>query len=100
MLSIRFTDQAEWWVSGETFDRLFQAGLKAGAIAPELEFWRHAANANGGLSLSLLEPSESNELARCLYETAKSELLRVEGKNAKPEDKAYKEGLMKLLGAL
>jgi len=100
LLSIRFTDQTEWWVSGETFDRLFLAGLEAGTIAPELECWRHTANANGGLSLALIKPSEANELARGLRETAGKELSRLEGRNAEPRDRTYQEGLLRLLKIL
>jgi hypothetical protein len=50
MLSICFADEHEWWVSGRVFERLFLSALEHGQLAPELEEWRHVADANGGLS--------------------------------------------------
>jgi hypothetical protein len=34
MLSIRFDDHHEWWVSGRVFERLFLSALEHGQLAP------------------------------------------------------------------
>jgi hypothetical protein len=51
MLSIRFDDDHEWWAPGSVVERLFVSAVKHGRLAPELEEWRHIADANGGALL-------------------------------------------------
>ena len=97
MLSIRFKPDKEWWVSGKVFDRLFQAGLTSGRIPPQLERWRHVADANGGLSLTRMEASQADELSRALHETAKQELAQLENVDAASEAGTYRSSLVKLL---
>ena len=97
MLSIRFNPKHEWWVSGTTFDRLFQLALDSGKMSPNLEHWRHVADANGGLDLSTMEPSETDELVAALRYTAERELARLGNVDPASEDEAYRIGLLKLL---
>jgi hypothetical protein len=52
MLSIRFDEDHEWWVSGRVFERLFLSAREHGHLAPSLEEWRHIADANGGFSFT------------------------------------------------
>ena len=62
MLSIRFNDDHEWWVSGRVFERLFLSALAHGQLAPSLEDWRHIADANGGFSFTDDERGIAREL--------------------------------------
>lgn len=97
MLSIRFNLKHEWWVSGTTFDRLFQSALDSGKMPSRLEHWRHIADANGGLELSTMEQSEANELVTALRSTAESELNRLKNADPTSEDGSYCVSLIKLL---
>lgn len=99
MLSIRFSPNHEWWVSGIIFDRLFQSALDSGRMSSELEEWRHVADANGGLELSLLQPAEAAALIMVLRETALSDLAELGDIDPKSEDYAYRTSLLKLLEA-
>jgi hypothetical protein len=99
MLSIRFSANNEWWVSGRIFDRLFQSALDSGKMSPKLEYWRHVADANGGLELSLLAPAEANELVKALRDTALRDLAKLGDVDAEAEseDGSYKGSLLKML---
>ena len=97
MLSIRFNLEHDWWVSGKTFDRLFQSALDSGKMLPNLERWRHVANANGGLDLSIMEPSETDELVTALRYTAERELGHLGNIDLASEDGSYRIDLLKLL---
>jgi len=97
MLSIRLNAKHEWWVSGKVFDRLFQSTLDSGRLAPGLEHWRHVADANGGLDVSAMDPSEAGELATALRQTAESELARLGDVDPGSEDGTYRVSLLKLV---
>jgi hypothetical protein len=97
MLSIRFSTDHEWWVSGRIFDRLFQSGLASGKMLPKLEYWHHVADANGGLELTLLEPLEAKELMMALRDAALHEIAKLGEVDAESEDGAYKASLLKML---
>jgi hypothetical protein len=97
MLSIRFRPENEWWVSGKIFDRLFQAALDSGTIPPDLEHWRHVADANGGFDLSGLEPGDADQLTAGLRRTAERELARLGNVNPASESGAYRCSLLALL---
>jgi hypothetical protein len=76
MLSIRFDPQREWWVGGPDFDRLFTAVLKLGRLPRSLEDLGNIADANGGLSLGLLKPSDAEIVATAFRAAAESELTK------------------------
>jgi hypothetical protein len=99
MLSIRFDAHHEWWVSGKVFERLFQSALDSGRMSPALEEWRHVTDANGGLDLSMLEPSEAKALVTALRDTAERDLARLGDIDPASEDGTYKASLQKLLEA-
>ena len=94
MRSIRFADGREWWTSGETFERLFRAALSRGTLAPELDEWRHVADANGGLNLDALDPQVASQLASGLAEAAERELAALA---EEPADASYRESLTRLV---
>lgn len=97
MLSIKFDSDREWWVSGMIFERLFQAALDGGEIPPELEGWRHSADANGGLDCSSMDAAEAKRLVTALRTTAKLEVEALEHANRVSEDGSYYVSLRKLL---
>jgi hypothetical protein len=97
MLSIRFDDEREWWVSSGVFERLFICALEYGQLVPELEEWRHIAEANGGLSLADVEPAVARGLKAGLREAASEELSRLRAMDLRAEDDSYKVALEKLL---
>jgi hypothetical protein len=97
MLSIRFGDQNEWWVSGKNFERLFQSGLDSGKIPPALEYWRDVANANGGFGLAGTEPTEAHQLRLALRDTAESEMAQLGEVSPTSEAGDYRRSLLKLL---
>lgn len=97
MLSISFCPDREWWVSGVVFDKLFQSALDNGDIPPALEYYRHVADANGGLDISSIEPSDADGLEAGLRRSAERELTRLgEGSTTSDAD-AYRVSLRKLL---
>jgi hypothetical protein len=98
MLSIRFADGREWWTSGENFERLYHAALSRGTLAPELDEWRHVADANGGLSLDALEPQVASQLASGLAQAAERELATLAQEDADEADASYRESLIRLVG--
>jgi hypothetical protein len=97
MLSIRFIDQNEWWVSAKNFERLFQSGLDSGKIPLALEYWRNVADANGGFGLFGTEPTEAQQLTLALRDTAESELAQLGQVSAASEAGDYRSSLLKLL---
>ncbi|HEX2688567.1 MAG TPA: hypothetical protein VHN14_18190 [Kofleriaceae bacterium] len=97
MLSIRFDQDHEWWVSGRVFERLFMSALEHGHLAPSLEEWRHVADANGGFSLARLEPAVACNLVSGLRAAASAELARLGDVDLHTEDGTYKVSLEKLL---
>ena len=97
MLSIRFDSTSEWWVSGGTFERLFQTALRDGSMSTDLEQWLHVADANGGLDLSKLEPADARQLAAALRSTAEREVRRLENTSATTPDGSYRVSLEKML---
>jgi hypothetical protein len=97
MLSIRFDDDHEWWVSGRVFERLFLSALEHGQLAPALEEWRHVADANGGFSLARLEPEVARELTAGLRAAATAELMRLGDVDLQTAEGTYKVSLEKLL---
>jgi hypothetical protein len=97
MLSIRFDNDHEWWVSGGVFERLFLSALEHGQLAPSLEEWRHVADANGGFSLARLEPAVARDLTAGLRAAASAELARLGNVDLRTEDGSYKVSLEKLL---
>ncbi|QRK11628.1 hypothetical protein JQX13_17075 [Archangium violaceum] len=97
MLSIHFDAEREWWVSGRIFERLFQSALDSGKMPSKLEQWLHVADANGGLDLSLLDPSEASELVTVLRDAALRDLAKLGDVDAESEDGAYRDSLLKML---
>jgi hypothetical protein len=97
MLSIQLNDKHEWWVSGKVFERLFQSALDGGKMPPDLEHWRHVADANGGLNLSRINPLEANEMVTALRDTAEREIARLRDADPATEDGSYCTSLLKLL---
>jgi hypothetical protein len=97
MLSIRFDSKTEWWVSGGTFARLFEAALRDGIMPARLEEWRHIADANGGLDLSQLAPADAGEFVAALRSTAEREVQRLKDASATTPDGSYRISLQKLL---
>jgi hypothetical protein len=97
MLSIRFGQDREWWVSGRIFERLFLSALEHGQLAPSLEDWRHVADANGGFSLAHLEPGVSRALTEGLRAAAMAELARLGAVDLQTTDGGYKTALERLL---
>ena len=97
MLSIRFDKDHEWWVSGRVFERLFLSALEHGHLAPSLEEWRHAADANGGFSLARLDPAVARDLKIGLRAAAIAELERLGEVDLRTADGTYKVSLEKLL---
>ena len=97
MLSIRFDQDHEWWVSGRVFERLFLSALEHGHLAPSLEEWRHVADANGGFSLARLEPAVARDLVTGLRAAANAELARLGDVDLHTQDGTYKVSLEKLL---
>lgn len=97
MLSIQLDEKHEWWVSGKVFDRLFQSALDCGNMSPHLEHWRHVADANGGLDVSAMDPSEADGLVTALRHTAEGELARLGDVDPFSEDGSYRVSLLKLV---
>ena len=97
MLSIRFDDDREWWVSSKLFERLFLSALDHDQLAPGLEEWRHVADANGGLSLTDVEAVAARDLKAGLRAAASAELARIGDVDLQTEDGIYKVSLEKLL---
>src|ERR1041384_5020468 len=80
MLSIRFDKDHEWWVSSQIFERLFASALHHDQLSPELEEWRHVADANGEFSLADIEPAvhtERDRLAKAI-EAARADRSKVD----------------------
>jgi hypothetical protein len=100
MLSIRFDQDHEWWVAGQTFDRLFRASLDSGVMRADLERWWHTANAGGGLSLEMLDPTEAQALTAALRTTAERELAALGEVDQATPDGSYQVGLRRLLEQL
>lgn len=100
MLSIRFDEEREWWISGQSFDRLFRFALEHGILRAELEEWQHVANANGGLDLTQLEEAEAEELATGLRAAAERELAELQAADPESPDGSYKTGLERLLSVI
>jgi hypothetical protein len=97
VLSIRFDNEHEWWVPGGVFDRLFQSALDHGQLAPDLEEWRHVVDANGGISLTDLDPDVALALTMGLRAAATTELAGLEQMRQDTEDRTYMTSLEKLL---
>jgi hypothetical protein len=97
MLSIRFDDDREWWVTSKVFARLFLSALEHDQLAPALEEWRYVADANGGFSVADLEPATARELKAGLREAASAELAWLGDVELQTEDGTYKVSLEKLL---
>jgi hypothetical protein len=97
MLSIRFDDDREWWVSSHVFERLLLSALDHGQITLALEEWRHVADANGGFSLADVEPATARDLKAGLRAAASTELARLGDAELCSEDRNYKVSLEKLL---
>lgn len=97
MLSIRFSSDREWWVSGQVFARLFQTALRSGIMPAGLEEWFHVAEANGGLDLSQIPTAEARELVAALQSTAEREVQFFQDSALATEDSSYRISLQKLL---
>jgi hypothetical protein len=100
MLSISFDADREWWVSGAIFERLFDSALKAGELPQELAEWRHIADANGGLDLSLIEQPAAGALSGGLRRAAQHELARFGDADPATPDGGYASALRRLLDLL
>jgi hypothetical protein len=97
MLSIRFDEDHEWWVSGRAFERLFLSAFEHGQLTPTLEEWRHVADANGGFSLVRLDPAVSRDLIVGPRTAARAELARLGHVDVHSEDGTYQVSLERLL---
>ena len=97
MLSIRFDSNTEWWVSGGTFARLFEAALREGTMPVHLGEWLHVAEANGGLDVSELAAADAGQLVAALRSTAEREVHRLRDRSATTPDGSYRISLQKLL---
>jgi hypothetical protein len=97
MISIQFRPDSDWWVSGKVLDRLFEAALHSGIMPPRLAKWHEVADANGGLDLSLIDPSDAKDLANALKLTAEGELSRLRDAEPASDDGSYRASLTKLL---
>lgn len=97
MLSIHFSDDHEWWVSGAIFERLFDEGLKNGQIRPELAEFRHIADANGGLDFSLLDEGQAIELIAGMRRSAQREIASMDSAPHESGNQSYLAGLRRLL---
>ncbi|HWO25153.1 MAG TPA: hypothetical protein VNO30_40720 [Kofleriaceae bacterium] len=100
MLSIRFDDEHEWWVSDQVFDRLFTSALAHGQLAMALEEWRDVAAANGGFSMSGIDPGVARDLTAGLRAAASAELARLDVVDLQTDDGTYKASLEKLLAIM
>jgi len=106
VLSIRFDQSTEWWVSSAVFERLFNVGLAEGDIPAGLTDWQHVASANGGFGLERESPETSRALAGGIISAARKELARVTSKltdvdeSEHPVDWTYRESLKKLLAQM
>ena len=100
MLSIRVGPEREWWVSGETFHRLFQSALEHGEMQEGLEHWRHVADANGGLDISSMQPAEAALLVAGLRRAAERDLANLCNVDMATRSGGYREALIRLLEAL
>lgn len=100
MLSIRFADGHEWWVSNQVFERLFSSALEHNQLAPALEEWLHVADANGGMSLADLEPEVARDLTTGLRAAAVAELAQVTDADPHTLDGTYETSLKKLVAML
>jgi hypothetical protein len=101
LLSIRFDDDHEWWVSGRVFERLFLFALAHGHLEPPLEEWRHVADANGGLSFGNYERNVAREVTRGLRAAARAELAKLgDDVDLNTPDGTYKVSLEKLLATI
>lgn len=99
MLSIKLDATHEWWVSGKTFDRLFQSALEHGDLNDSMENWMHVANANGGLDVSLLDPDEASRLVDGLKRAAERQVDAVGDADPATDDGAYVTEIREYLGA-
>jgi hypothetical protein len=98
MLSIRFDNAHEWFVSASLFDRLFESAVASGHVPTRLADWQHVANANGGLGIDLVEPQDDRAaLATGLCDAARAELSRLTGGSLSPEDESYRVSLERFL---
>lgn len=97
MLSIRFDDKNEWWVSGGIFERLFQTALRDRIMPPYLENWLYAAQASGGLSLSRRDPADVAKLVTALRTVAERDVKRFKDADPTTADGSYRVGLERFL---
>ncbi len=97
MLSILLDDDHEWWVSGATFDRLFQSARDSGLLPPELADWQHVANANGGFSLDSMEPVDARRLVMALRAAAERDLVTFAAAEVTTPDGSYRTGIARFL---
>jgi hypothetical protein len=97
MLSIQFSTEREWWVSGEVFERLFKKALSTGALPSSLEHWQYVAEANGGLDVGGMEPFEAFQLTSSLRRTAEYEIARMVDSGKALDSDTYFVSLNKLL---
>lgn len=97
MLSIRFDDNTEWWVSGQCFQRLFQSALDLAVLPSDLAHLRDVAEANGGLEVSLLDVGERQALTQALWQAARFDLQRLRPVDLLSDDGSYQISLQKLL---
>ena len=97
MLSIRFDEHHEWWVSSTVFERLFASALEHEQLPPALEEWRHVAAANGGLSFGDDEQGVARELLTGLRAAAAADLARLGDVDPSTEEGSYRASLVKLL---
>jgi hypothetical protein len=100
MLSIRFDDEHEWWATAAVVERLFVSAVAHGQLSPELEEWRHIADANGGFSLADADPADAAALRSGLLAEARAEVERLSGTPVADADVSYRASLEKLVAAL
>ena len=97
MLSIRLGSNTEWWVSGSSLARLFQMALRDGFMSAELGKWLDVADANGGLDVSQIAPSEGAKLIAALRSAAECDVKRLLKMPETREDGSYRVSLQKFL---
>lgn len=100
MLSIRFDDEHEWWAPGGVVERLFLEAVAHRRIAPELEEWRHIADANGGFSLVGEDPAVAQAVRDGLLAEARDQLDRFCQGTLQQDDATYRASLEKLVALL
>ncbi|GAB0104777.1 hypothetical protein JMUB6875_37520 [Nocardia sp. JMUB6875] len=97
MLSVRFGSEAEWWVSGAVFDRLFDAAVEYGVMPDDLADWRYVVDANGGMDVDEEQPQDAIRFRGALLESARLELDSVERTE---DNRSYVTSLEKLVSLL